>query len=339
MAVEADPERPRVADAQALALELLAQGGPVVGVDHQVLLDEVGLELLGGSQAHQPALVEDADPVCGLGLLEVVGGEHQGGVIAVADLAQVLPEAAPAGRVEPGGRLVQEEDAGTVHQASDDLQLPHHPARHLLHRLEDLAPEAQQLRQVGDLAAVVRRHHAVHRPVGIEPVEKAVEPHVLLAGEVLVDARFLEDDPHLAAHRGGVVNRVGAADPDRAGGRGERRRQDRDGGRLAGPVGPQQAEELAWLHLEGDSVDGVAIRLPVALDEVFDLDHGLAHDAILGRCGDRADGAVHVRQRRPRGREELKLARITCWRSAIHCAIRAAGRRRWRRGPPPGAGP
>jgi hypothetical protein len=100
-----------------------------------------------------------------------------------------------------------------------------------------------------------------------------MEAHVLFGGQVLVEARALEDDPDLPAHSARVVNDVAPVDARPSAGRGERRREDRDRGGLARAVRAEQGEELARLDVERDAVDRVAVGLLVSLDEVLDADH------------------------------------------------------------------
>jgi hypothetical protein len=100
-----------------------------------------------------------------------------------------------------------------------------------------------------------------------------VEAHVLLTGQVLVETRPLEDDPHAATHGARLADDVQAVDRRRATGRRQRRGQDRDRRRLAGAVRTQQGEELAGAHVEADAVDGVALRFLVSLDEAVNVNH------------------------------------------------------------------
>ncbi len=87
-----------------------------------------GLELGGRSGGDHPAVVDDHDPVGKfVGLVEVLGGEQK--CDAVGDeLADDAPHAHPARRVEPGGRLVEEEHRWVGHQPCSKVQAPAHPA-------------------------------------------------------------------------------------------------------------------------------------------------------------------------------------------------------------------
>src|SRR3979409_583832 len=103
--LQADLEDAVLLEAQVESPELFSQPIAVGRVDDQRLLQELGFDLLRGSQGHHVTAIHDADPVRLLGLLEVVRGQEQGGVVLPADLGQVGPEVSPAGRVEAGGRL------------------------------------------------------------------------------------------------------------------------------------------------------------------------------------------------------------------------------------------
>jgi hypothetical protein len=100
-----------------------------------------------------------------------------------------------------------------------------------------------------------------------------VEANVLLAGEIPVEAGPLEDDSDSPPHGTRLANDIAAADRRRPARRGEGRCQDRDRRGLPGAVRAEQREELARIDVERDAIDGVALRLPVALDQRLDVDH------------------------------------------------------------------
>ena len=69
-----------------------------------------GLELVGCSSGHDPAVVEDGDLVGELvGLLEVLGRQEDRGSV-VDQLPDGLPHVGSALGVEPGRRFVEEDD-------------------------------------------------------------------------------------------------------------------------------------------------------------------------------------------------------------------------------------
>ena len=93
--------------------------------DHRVDADGL-LELGRRAEREQLAPVDDREPVAELvGLLHVVRGE-QDRLTRGVQLAEDVPERDAALRIEPGGRLVEEEDRRPVH----DRPGHHEPLRH-----------------------------------------------------------------------------------------------------------------------------------------------------------------------------------------------------------------
>jgi len=161
------------------------------------------------------AMVDDAYPVGLFGLLQVVGGQEDRRPVFVADLSEVVPQRAPAERIETRGRLVEEQDPGPVHEAADDLELALHPAGERLQRLEDLIAQTHDLGQVLHALAVFARHGAIERAIAVDAVDGDVEADVFLAREMLVDARVLEDDPDVATDGGRFAIQVMTGDGGR----------------------------------------------------------------------------------------------------------------------------
>src|SRR5437773_10611081 len=256
--------------------ELVAQSRSVGRVDEHVFLDEIPLDVVGCSERHDFALVDDADAVGLLGLLEIVRGEEDRGAARPPNLGEVLPEGAARRDVKAGRRLVEEQDLRIMQEAPHDLELPSHAAGKRLHGLVDIPRDAEQLRELLDLRTIAAGHESVGRRVREDAVEDGVEAHVLLGGEVLVEARPLKDDRDLAPHRARLADDVAAIDRRATARRGKCRREDRDHGRLPRPVRSEEDEELSGLHLEGDAVDGVCLGFLVPLYQVFDADHALS---------------------------------------------------------------
>src|SRR6266550_5671955 len=273
VAVELHLERGAAARRVAEPGELVAERRTVGRVDEDVLLDEIALDVVGRTERHDLALVDDADAVRFLCLLEVVGGQEDRRPARPPHLAEVLPERATSRNIEAGRRLVEKEDLRVVQEAAHDLELASHPARERLDRLVDVARDAQKLGELLDLRAVAASHQRVGRRVRKDAVENGVEAHILLGREVLVEARPLEDDPDLPAHGARLADDVAAVDRRATARWGKRRGQDRDRRGLSGSVRAEQHEEFTGLHLERDAVDGIRLGLLVPLHEVFDADH------------------------------------------------------------------
>src|SRR5215211_8406953 len=76
-----------------------------------------------------PILVDDGDAVGELvGLFQVLGGQQHGGA-GVDQVADQVPEVPAAGRVQPGGGLVQEQHLRAADQAGGQVEAAPHADR------------------------------------------------------------------------------------------------------------------------------------------------------------------------------------------------------------------
>ena len=201
----------------------------------------------GVSRATIAALVDDRDPVAELvGLLHVVRREQDRLAVDV-ELAEDLPQRDAALRVEPGGRLVEEEDRRPVHHRPGD----HQPLRHAARQRHAPAPSARSARRNCSSSRVglgLRR-------LGVHAEEPAVEvevlPHVSERSSVLV---WGTTPISRLASAGGATTSMPPTQrlPD---GRDHAGGEHAGGGRLAGAVRAEQAEDLAALDGEVEAVD------------------------------------------------------------------------------------
>ena len=202
-------------------------------------------------------MVHDRDPVAQhLGLVHVVRRQHDGAA-GVVEPGEQVPEVAAGLRVERGGRLVEEDHLGVVHQRAGDREPLRLAAREVLDAGAGLVDQPDPLEPL--VAAGGR--HAVQRGERVD---------LLARGQPLEERRRLQlyADPRqqagvarprrLAQHRDGARVRLPEA------------LDHLQGGGLAGTVRPEDPEELALGHLEAHPVD--CPELPVGHREVRDLD-------------------------------------------------------------------
>ena len=104
-----------------------------------------------------------------------------------------LPEAEPAARVQPGGRLVQEQHGRAEDERGGQVQPPAHAARVRLRR----AARAASVRSKRSSSSSARLRASARAQV-VEPPDHL---EVLEAGQVLVDRRVLPGEPDLRAQR------------------------------------------------------------------------------------------------------------------------------------------
>jgi hypothetical protein len=87
------------------------------------------LELVRRALGRDHPVVDDEHPVAQhVRLFQVVRGEEDRGAQLGPEPGDVVPQVAPALRVKPGGRLVQEDQRRPVHKPERDLQPPSLPA-------------------------------------------------------------------------------------------------------------------------------------------------------------------------------------------------------------------
>ena len=98
---------------------------PTSTVGRPISAFSVGRRALGDDVA----VVDDPDAVGEhIGLLQVLRGQEDGHALLLREPADLAPERVPALRVEPGGRLVEEEDARVVHERQREVEAALHPA-------------------------------------------------------------------------------------------------------------------------------------------------------------------------------------------------------------------
>ena len=197
-----------------------------------------------GALGHHLARRDHRQPVGQrLGFVHVVRGEHDRGALR-AQVAHQVPGVAAGGRVEAGGRLVQEQQFRAADQAERQVQPPLLPAGQVAHLLPGLPGQADQVDHLADVA----RRRVVAR----------VARDGLPDGQVRLDRDVLQDQPDPLAQRpaAGPVAGVDAEHVDLARVPGAEPLQDLQDGGLARAVRAEQREDLAAADGEAHAADG-----------------------------------------------------------------------------------
>ena len=148
-----------------------------------------------------------------------------------------------------------------MQQTARDLEPPPHAAREIVHEVVLAVEEADHV-----------EHFFAARSGAdaVDAIELAVETKVLLRAEVAVERGLLEHEPDRATNGIAVGGDVVAGDVRGARRSVSERAEDFDRGRLARPIGAEEAERLAGIDFEVDAFDGFDGL--VRLGETFDLD-------------------------------------------------------------------
>ncbi len=102
-------------------------------------------------------------------------------------------------------------------------------------------------------------------------MHSGLQPHVLARGQELVQRRLLQRDADLVPDSGPLVDDVVAGHPRGSGRRREQGGEHVHGGRLAGPVGAEEAVDLTRRDREVDPVHRPRALLELP-HEALDLD-------------------------------------------------------------------
>src|SRR3569833_3100295 len=219
-----------------------------------------------GIAGDDPAALQHGDTAAPrLGFFQIMRGQEDGMPFTV-EAADEFPQRAAQVDVDPGSRLVEYDDRRLVHQRLGHQQATLHATRQVLRVLVGMLGKIEVMHDLVDPAVVV-----------LETKVAGLDAQGLAHVEEGIVDQFLRHHPERTARLAIVAHNVMAHDGSLAGiGTGE---SGEDGyqRRLAGAVGPQQAEELAWLDVERHAVQGLGGAETLA--QIVDVDGGrrLAH--------------------------------------------------------------
>ena len=203
---------------------------------------------------HDLATLDDHDPVADpLHLLEVVGRDDDVHAELGADAADEIEHLRPLHRVEPVGRLVEEDDLGVVGDRGGELHALPLPRGHRPDGAEALLAEADQPeRVVGALHGRAARQQVHLGEVTDEIGRGQLRRQIVVLGRV-ADARSqLEPGRRRILAEHGQLAGVPGAEPE----------EDGDERRLAGAVRAEQAGDPgADLGVEARERDRLAVAL------------------------------------------------------------------------------
>nr|WP_281273524.1 hypothetical protein [Euzebya pacifica] len=253
-------------------------GGRILGPGRvgDAKLDDVTaegrLQLVGGALGDQRPVVDHGDAVGQLvGLLQVLGGQQQGGSVA-HELGDQLPQLDARPRVQAGGRLVQEQHTRTADEAGRQVEASPHATG------VGLDGAGRCLGQADALQHLVGASGSFCLAQAVEPAD---HDEVLPTGQVAVDRGVLPGQADLAAQGLRLLHHVEPRDRRAAAGGLQQGREDADEGGLPGAVGAEQPEDGALGNLEVDTPQGVDVA--EGLGDSLDADDGFWHDDAPGR--------------------------------------------------------
>ena len=200
-----------------------------------------------------------------------MGGQHNGVTVAI-EPANELPQPLAQLHIDAGGRLVEHDYGRPMHQRLRHQHPPLHAAREHAHVGVGLVSQietGEDFINPGVVAADAKiarlqTQRLTHREEGVK--------HQLLRHHAELAAGLTVIGDHVVAHDGELAL-IDTGEP----------RQGRNQRGFARAIGPQQAEELALLHLEINSVE--RLELTVALAHPGDTNGRHTHASFDSRVG------------------------------------------------------
>src|SRR5512133_1937358 len=242
--MDAVPEEGHAADLSRAQEDRGPAGG--VAADLQQGALEQTLHALHGVASQEPALVEQADPVAALRLVQVGRGDEDGHALLL-ELVEDAPEIPAGDGIDTVRRLVQEEHPGRVDEGAGEPEL-------LLHAPGEVARLAAP--EGGEVAEGQEPLEAF-APAGLRDfIEIGVEIDVLLHCEIRIQTEALGHVADAVLDRVGILDRVQPIHPGLARTGLEDPGQQAHGGGLARAVRPDEPEDLPLLHGQGQLIEG-----------------------------------------------------------------------------------
>ncbi len=202
-----------------------------------------------------------------LGLVQVVRGEQDAGVVIVGEPMHQVVELAPGLRVEADGGFVQEQQFRAADDADGDVEPAPLAAGELPGPLVRVLGQADRRDQFVDVPGPGGALGGVRRVIAAQVRQEF--PHPPLA----VVAPGLQHDAEPGPPVLVAVGRIGAEDLHVATGAHPEALQDLDRRGLARPVRPEQRHHLAAARGEADALEDVGRA--VSHPQIADVEHGI----------------------------------------------------------------
>jgi hypothetical protein len=223
------------------------------------------LQVLERADRGQVALVDDADaPAQALGHVEQMGREEDRLALGGAHANAVLHVTRGA-RVEPVGRLIENEYGRIVDQRAGESKLLLHAGR-VVH--------GEFLGRVAERQLLEQRAGALLRLAARLAVHLAHEGEDFAAAQVIVKSRIVGQVADPLLHLQAVGLAVEPVDGDASVARHQDAHHHADRGGLAGAVGAEEAEHLSLVDRERKVPHGG--KIAVGLADLVELDHGFS---------------------------------------------------------------
>lgn len=261
----------------------LGTGGrtPKVDVDRHPV-PQGGCEFIRATDRHQTTMVEHShtvgDSAC---LTEKVCGEDDGTTVFSGERSDQIGDVSGGGRIEPTGRLIEEQQLGVVDQSTGQRKPLALPGREADGCLVGIVGHGEPFELLVDAST---------SSCSIEPADARCELEVLARSQAVVEPGVLREHSSPSANRVALGRRV---EPEHLSGAAVWSKdavEESNRGRLAGSIGAEQCQHLTSQHAEIEFVErnSVAERAREAAGPDRQVGHNSSQVPICSRSWSRA---------------------------------------------------
>ena len=179
----------------------------VVAGNNDDIAADAALEIGGAVECLNLSVVDDRDAAAVFGLIEVMRGHENRNADFLAELADVVPDGAAGLRIEAGGRFVEEQHLGMMHQAAGDFEAALHAAGKSPHDRFAAIGQGDHFEHLGD---------PLHAFTPRDVVKHGVKDQIFLGGEAIVERRVLKNHADRLANLIRFRDHVKARQPRRS---------------------------------------------------------------------------------------------------------------------------
>src|ERR1700730_10672974 len=213
---------------------------------------KIGEKSIEGAHRNDFSPVHDSEAVAQpfrlFHILRGVENSRAGFAQAAHNCENVLPRL----WIHSGGRLVEQEDSGAMHQSRGEIETPLHPAGESTRVIVTAAFQPDQVQQLADPAFEYRSAHTI---------DASKKAQIFRRGQLLVDRDVLGRDSNHAPYGLGLRAYAVSEQLCITSRRCSLRGNDRDYGGLSRAIGAEQAKDFSLTDLETNTCHSVDVAV------------------------------------------------------------------------------
>ncbi len=199
--------------------------------------------------------VQDRQPRAPVPLIHQMRRQQNRHPLIPLNLGKQSPKVDPRRRIQPGTRLIQQQNLRPMQQPLGDLHPPPHPPRKPIHAFPLSIQQIHPLQQPID---------SPRQFLPIQPIKPPLLPKILFRRQLLIETRRLKHHPDMPSHRIALPRQPIPQNLHLPRLRRNQRRENPKQRRLPAPIRPQKSKYLPPKHLKRKIAQRRPIPIPMA---------------------------------------------------------------------------